>query len=115
MDRPGGRIPLLHLAGAGERGRPGLHLRGLVKEEIDFAILERAMDVFDRRGRGVQGDVRRGQRGDHLGGDMGLRLERGEVEVRPTKMTLPPAAAKARRRSSIRRLITLEVGTITAR
>jgi hypothetical protein len=37
------------------------------------------------------------------------------VGVRPTKMTLPPAAAKARRRSSTPFWITVEVGTITAR
>ena len=37
------------------------------------------------------------------------------VGVRPTKMTLPPPAAKARSRSSTAFWITVEVGTITAR
>ena len=37
------------------------------------------------------------------------------VGVRPTKTTLPPAAAKARNLSSTPFWITVEVGTITAR
>ena len=51
------------------------------------------------------------------GAPVAFRKERSTtiVGVRPMKMTLPPAAAKARRRSRTFFSITVEVGTITAR
>ena len=118
MNRSGGRVPDGNLARAGERRGARLGFVGFVEEEINFAVLStRWMYLMDGHAR-VEFDLRRRQRGDDAVGDFRVgstsvaKLKSGGppafrkvlsttiVGVRPTKMTLPPAAAKARRRSS---------------
>ena len=48
-------------------------------QACDASILQRAMNVLDRRAGGVELDVRFGQRRDNARGDFRRGLERGET------------------------------------